>query len=111
MFSLAVAERIKSRIGRHLSGGAGMNLVVVILIGVGIGAMVELLLPGHHMTELILAMLLGVMGAMLAHYIGRILGWYGRTEPGAFLAAGLGAIVVLLLYGALFRRGHRGRPS
>ena len=87
-----------------------MDLVVVILIGVGIGTMVELLMPGHHATELMLAMLLGVMGAILAQYIGRIMGWYGAAEPGEFLAAGLGAILVLLLYGALFRRGHRGRP-
>ena len=88
----------------------GMDLIVVILIGVGIGTMVELLLPGHHATELMLAMLLGTMGALVAHYIGRIMGWFGRGEAGAFLASGLGAIVVLLLYGALFRRGHRGRP-
>lgn len=84
-----------------------MNLVVVILIGVGIGAMVELLLPGHHPTELILAMLLGVMGAVVAHYIGMLLGWYGPGDPGAFLASGLGAVIVLLLYGAAFRRDHR----
>ena len=86
-----------------------MDLVVVILIGAGIGTMVELLLPGHHATELMLAMLLGVMGALLAHYIGRIMGWFGAADAGGFLASGLGAIVVLLLYGALFRRGHRGR--
>jgi uncharacterized membrane protein YeaQ/YmgE (transglycosylase-associated protein family) len=88
-----------------------MDLVVVILIGVGIGTMVELLLPGHHASELMLAILLGVMGALLAHYIGGIMGWFSRSQPASFLAAGLGAIVILLLYGALFRRGQRGRPN
>jgi uncharacterized membrane protein YeaQ/YmgE (transglycosylase-associated protein family) len=86
-----------------------MDLVVVILIGVGIGTMVELLLPGHHASELMLAMLLGVMGALLAHYIGGIMGWFGPSQPAGFLAAGLGSVIILLLYGALFRRGHRGR--
>jgi len=86
-----------------------MNLVMVILIGVGVGSMVELLLPGHHASELMLAMLLGVMGALLAQYMGHIIGWYGSGDPGEFLTAGLGAIIVLLLYGALFRRGHRGQ--
>jgi uncharacterized membrane protein YeaQ/YmgE (transglycosylase-associated protein family) len=85
-----------------------MNLVVVILIGVGIGTMVELLLPGHHASELLLAVLLGIMGALLARYVGQAGGWYSPGEPAEFLAAGLGAIIVLLLYGALFRRGHRG---
>jgi uncharacterized membrane protein YeaQ/YmgE (transglycosylase-associated protein family) len=60
---------------------------------------------------LMLAMLLGVMGALLAHYIGGIMGWFAPSQPGGFLAAGLGSILVLLLYGALFRRGHRGRPN
>ena len=36
------------------------------LIGVAVGAMVELLLPGHHASELVLAMLLGIAGALLA---------------------------------------------
>src|SRR5262245_53121624 len=65
--------------GRYATGPewSGMDLVVVILIGAGIGTMVELLLPGHHATELMLAMLLGVMGALLARYMGRIMGWYG----------------------------------
>jgi uncharacterized membrane protein YeaQ/YmgE (transglycosylase-associated protein family) len=40
-----------------------MNLVVSILIGLAIGVMVELLLPGHTPSELVLAVLLGVAGA------------------------------------------------
>ena len=81
-----------------------MDLVVVILIGLGIGVMVELLLPGHTIAELFLAMMLGVAGALLARYIGAIAGWFGSGEPFSFVASCLGAIGVLLLYGALFRR-------
>ena len=84
-----------------------MDLVVTIVIGVGIGTMVELLLPGHTPGELVLAMVLGIAGAMLARYIGAIAGWYGTNEPASFLASGVGAILVLLLYGGLFRRGRR----
>ena len=84
-----------------------MDLVVTIVIGVGIGTMVELLLPGHTPGELVLAMVLGIAGAMLARYIGEIAGWYGTNEPASFLASSVGAILVLLLYGGLFRRGRR----
>jgi len=84
-----------------------MDLVVTILIGVGVGVMVELLLPGHTATELFLAMLLGSAGALMARYIGEIAGWYWTNEPASFLAAGVGAILLLLIYGALFRRRHR----
>jgi len=84
-----------------------MNLAVVILIGMGIGTMVELLLPGHHFTELLLAMLLGVAGALLARFVGEALGLFGPEDPAAFVSAGIGSIVVLVAWGLLFRRNHR----
>jgi len=84
-----------------------MDLAVTIVIGLGIGVMVELLLPGHTPSELVLAMVLGVAGAMLARYVGEIAGWYGTAEPASFVASCAGAIVVLLIYGGLFRRRHR----
>ncbi|HWX19213.1 MAG TPA: hypothetical protein VN578_04805 [Candidatus Binatia bacterium] len=47
-----------------------MNVLISILISVGIGVMVELLLPGHTPAELTLAVLLGIAGALLARYTG-----------------------------------------
>jgi len=81
-----------------------MNLIVTILIGLASGAMVELLLPGHKPSELVLAMLLGIAGALLARLAGYWLEWYGSDEPGEFVLSVMGAIFVLLLYGAVFRR-------
>jgi len=86
-----------------------MDLVVVILIGLGIGTMVELLLPGHTAGELFLAMTLGVAGALLARYVGELADWYANSEPRSFLASCLGAIGVLLIYGGFFRRGRNSR--
>jgi len=84
-----------------------MDLAVTIVIGLGIGVMVELLLPGHTPGELVLAMVLDVAGAMIARYLGEIAGWYGTAEPASFLASVMGAIIMLLIYGGLFRRRHR----
>jgi uncharacterized membrane protein YeaQ/YmgE (transglycosylase-associated protein family) len=86
-----------------------MSLAVVILIGVGVGVMVELLLPGHTPGELVLAIFLGVAGALLARLIGERAGWFGAEEPESFIAAVLGAVVMLLFYGAFFRRIWHGR--
>ena len=89
-----------------------MDLVVVSLIGLGIGTMVELLLPGHTAGELFLAMMLGTAGALSARYIGELADWYVNSEPASLLASCIGAILVLLIYGGLFRRGRhssRGR--
>jgi uncharacterized membrane protein YeaQ/YmgE (transglycosylase-associated protein family) len=84
-----------------------MNLVVTLLIGIAVGAMVELLLPGHHFTELVLVMILGAMGALLARFLGEMTGWYDAHEAPGFLGSIVGAIVALLIYGVLFRRGTR----
>jgi len=83
-----------------------VDLVVTILIGVAMGVMVELLLPGHTMGELLLAMLLGVAGALVAQFVGARGGWFEPSDPAAFVASAIGAIIVLVLYGLLFRRGH-----
>jgi len=84
-----------------------MNLVVTILIGLGVGVMVELLLPGHTLSELLLAVFLGIAGALLIRYIGGVTGWFGTEQPESFVASAIGAIVVLIAYGTLFRRGKR----
>ena len=47
-----------------------MDLVMTILIGLAMGVMVELLLPGHTFAELVLAMVLGIAGALLARLVG-----------------------------------------
>ena len=86
-----------------------MNLAVTILIGVGVGVMVELVLPGHTFSELLLAVCLGTAGALLARYVGEAGGWFEASAPESFVAAALGAVMVLFLYGALFRRRWKGR--
>jgi uncharacterized membrane protein YeaQ/YmgE (transglycosylase-associated protein family) len=84
-----------------------MDLVVVIAIGLGIGVMVELLLPGHTIAELFLAVVLGIAGALVSRYIGAIAQWYGPGDPASFVYACLGATLVLLMHGSLFRRSRR----
>jgi uncharacterized membrane protein YeaQ/YmgE (transglycosylase-associated protein family) len=86
-----------------------MTLAITILIGVAVGAMVELLLPGHTPAELVLAMLLGTAGALLGRVFGERTGLYGTDEPMAIIAAVIGAIVVLGIWGVAFRRGKNIR--
>lgn len=88
-----------------------MVLVVTILIGVGIGSLVELLLPGHTVAEWLLAIFLGAAGALLARFVGEWFGWFEPHEGASFVAAALGAIIILLAYGLLFRRNFRRRES
>jgi uncharacterized membrane protein YeaQ/YmgE (transglycosylase-associated protein family) len=60
-------------------------------------------------VELVQAMLLGIAGALLARFIGERAGWFGTQDAESFIASLFGAIIVLVLYGLLFRRGFKGR--
>jgi len=90
-----------------------MDLLVTIFIGVAVGVMVELILPGHTIGELVLAILLGSAGALLSRFLGQWFGWYGAGDPAAYLSSLIGAIVTLLLYGLVFRRqrSDNGKPG
>jgi Transglycosylase associated protein. len=47
---------------------------------------------------MIVTILLGIVGALIGGFIGRMLGWYGEGDPVGFIMAVIGAIVVLLGY-------------
>ena len=46
----------------------------------------------------IITVLLGIAGALLAGWIGHAVGWYGENEGAGFIAAIIGALILLLLY-------------
>ena len=69
-----------------------------IIFGLIVGAIAKLLMPGRDPGGIIVTMLLGIAGAVMAGYLGRAMGWYGPEEPAGFLMATLGAIVLLFIY-------------
>ena len=84
-----------------------MEILGVILIGLAVGIVAKLLMPGDDPGGIIITILLGIAGAFVAKFIGQQLGWYGPTDPAGFLASVGGAIVLLLLYRLLFGRRRR----
>jgi uncharacterized membrane protein YeaQ/YmgE (transglycosylase-associated protein family) len=70
-----------------------------IVIGLLAGGLAKLLMPGRDPGGCIITILLGIAGALLAGYLGRVLGWYGPHDQGAgFVAAVVGAFLILLIY-------------
>jgi uncharacterized membrane protein YeaQ/YmgE (transglycosylase-associated protein family) len=55
-------------------------------------------MPGKDPGGIIVTMLLGVAGALVAGFLGRSLGWYREGEPVGFIASLVGAILLLALY-------------
>ena len=75
-----------------------------IVIGALAGALARLIMPGRGPSGCIVTILLGVAGAALAGFLGAQLGWYERGEGAGFLAAIVGAIIILFVYRLIARR-------
>jgi uncharacterized membrane protein YeaQ/YmgE (transglycosylase-associated protein family) len=82
-----------------------MHFIWSLIVGLVVGAIAKLLMPGKDPGGVIITSLLGVAGAFLASFIGTALGWYraGEVGPGV-IASIIGAMILLGLYRALFRR-------
>ena len=85
-----------------------MEIIGTILIGLVVGALAKLILPGDDPGGIIITTLLGIAGAFVARYIGQAMGWYGPNDSAGFIASVAGAILLLLFYRLLFRRKRRG---
>lgn len=69
-----------------------------ILFGLIVGVIAKLLMPGRDPGGFIVTILLGIVGAILGGWIGRMAGWYGPGQGAGFLMSLLGAVLVLFLY-------------
>jgi uncharacterized membrane protein YeaQ/YmgE (transglycosylase-associated protein family) len=75
-----------------------------IVIGLLAGGIAKLLMPGRDPGGCIITILLGIAGALLAGFLGRAVGWYGPDDGAGFIAAIVGAFVLLLLHRVILRR-------
>lgn len=83
-----------------------MNILITFAIGLVIGIVAKAVMPGKDPGGVIIAALLGIAGAFLARYIGIWSNWYAPTEPVGFIAAVIGAVIILAVYRLLFRAFH-----
>ena len=83
-----------------------MGILWTILIGFVAGVLAKLITPGdNEPSGFILTTILGIVGAFVATYLGQALGWYHAGEGAGLIGATVGAIIVLLIWGAI--AGHR----
>jgi len=82
-----------------------MGILWTIIIGFIAGVLAKLITPGDNEPRgFILTTLLGIAGAFLATYLGQALGWYEAGEGAGLIGATVGAIIVLLIWGAVAGR-------
>jgi uncharacterized membrane protein YeaQ/YmgE (transglycosylase-associated protein family) len=75
-----------------------MEFLWMLLIGLVVGAIAKFLMPGKDPGGIIVTMLIGIAGALIAGFLGRTLGWYGEGEAAGFIASVIGAILLLIIY-------------
>ena len=81
-----------------------MSIIWTIVIGFIAGLIARALMPGPNPMGFVLTTLLGIVGALVAGFLGRALGWYAVGEGAGLVASVVGAILVLFVYGMVTRR-------
>jgi uncharacterized membrane protein YeaQ/YmgE (transglycosylase-associated protein family) len=81
-----------------------MHLLWTLLIGLVIGAVAKLLMPGKDPGGFIVTMLIGIAGSFVATYIGQALGWYHEGQSAGFIMSVLGAVLLLGIYHVIRRK-------
>jgi len=69
-----------------------------IVVGGIAGAIAKLLMPGRDPGGCIITILLGIAGALVAGWLGQAIGWYKMGEGAGFVAAIVGAFLLLGIY-------------
>ena len=75
-----------------------MNYIWMILIGLLVGAIAKFLMPGKDPSGMLITIIIGIVGSLIAGFLGRALGWYAEGEPAGFIASVFGAMILLFLY-------------
>ena len=88
-----------------------MGILWTILIGFVAGVLAKLITPGDNEPNgFILTTILGIVGAFVASFLGQALGWYSAGEGAGLIGATVGAIIVLLIWGAIAGRQQSTLP-
>jgi len=81
-----------------------MSILWTIIIGLIVGALAKLVMPGKDHGGIIITILLGVVGAFVGTFIGRALHMYGPGQSAGWIMSVIGAVIVLAIYRAVSGR-------
>jgi uncharacterized membrane protein YeaQ/YmgE (transglycosylase-associated protein family) len=75
-----------------------------ILFGLVVGVIAKLLMPGRDPGGFIITILIGIAGAVVGGFLGRMMGFYGENQAAGWIMSIVGAIVLLALYRMMVKR-------
>ena len=80
-----------------------MHILITLIVGLVVGALAKLIMPGRDPGGVIITALLGVAGSFIAGALGHSLGWYEIGEGPGLIASIIGAIILLAIYRMVVR--------
>ena len=81
-----------------------MHWLWVILIGLVVGALAKLIMPGKDPGGIIITILIGIAGSLVGTWVGRAVGLYQEGQSAGFILSLIGAIILLGIYHLIRRR-------
>jgi uncharacterized membrane protein YeaQ/YmgE (transglycosylase-associated protein family) len=81
-----------------------MSFLWMLVVGLVVGALAKLFMPGRDPGGVIVTMIIGIVGAAVAGFIGRAVGWYAEGDAAGFIASIFGAVLLLVIYRAVAGR-------
>ena len=78
-----------------------MEILWTIIVGFVVGLIARAILPGAQSLGLILTSLLGIAGAIVAGYLGQMVGLYQAGHGAGFIGSVVGAMLLLFIVGKL----------
>lgn len=83
-----------------------MHILVTLIVGLIVGALAKLIMPGKDPGGVIITILLGIAGSFIAGMLGHALGWYQVGDGPGIIASVIGAVILLAIYRAVIGRRH-----
>ncbi len=81
-----------------------MGIISMIVVGFIVGLLARAIMPGDQKFGIILTIILGIVGAIVAGYLGAALGFYRPGEGAGWIGSIIGAIIVLFIYGLIVKK-------
>jgi uncharacterized membrane protein YeaQ/YmgE (transglycosylase-associated protein family) len=75
-----------------------MHIIGWIVFGLVVGIVAKFLMPGRDPGGFFITAILGIVGALVGGFVGRLIGLYGDGDPVGFVMAVIGSIIVLAVY-------------
>ena len=82
-----------------------MGIITMIVVGFIVGLIARAIMPGDQKLGIVMTIILGIAGSIVAGYLGAAIGFYTAGQGAGWIGSIIGAIIVLFIYGMVTKKG------